>query len=93
MVDIRLQFFDHFQDVVAQEVYGDTNIGPEPSQLLNLIRNSNSDKAAHLQSAVDKLEYQSRSPEEHLSADRFLKAFLSKVSEKADHSSLRDYWV
>lgn len=83
VVNIRPQFINQVTGVVAQEVYGNQHIGPEPMQLLELIRESHASNTVELQSAVYELEDRNSSPEKRLSAARHLQAFLCKVSAKA----------
>lgn len=83
VLNIRPQFISQVTGVVAQEVYGDQNIGPEPMQLLELIRENGASNAVELQSAVYELEDGISSPEKRLSAARRLQAFLAKVGTKA----------
>ena len=88
IVNMNPQFIKQVTGVVAQEVYGDQNIGPEPMQLLELIRESHAPNALELQSAVYELEDSSISPEKRLGAARRLQAFLGKVSKKAGEKAL-----
>ena len=83
VVNVRPQFINHVQGVVAQEVYGDQHIGPEPTQLLELIRQSNLPNAFELQSAVYELEDVTSPPEKRVSAGRRLQAFLGKLGGAA----------
>lgn len=83
VVNVRPQFINHVQGVVAQELYGDQNIGPEPAQILELIRKSNFPNAVDLRSAVYELEDDNGLPEKRVSAGRRLQAFLAKMGDKA----------
>ncbi len=83
VVNVRPQFINHVHGVVAQEVIGDQNIGPEPTQLLELIRQCNFPNAFELQSAVYELEDVSSLPEKRVSAGRRLQAFLGKLGGSA----------
>lgn len=82
VINIKPQFFNRVTGVVAQEVYGDQNIGPEPAQILELIRESQAKNAIELQSAVYELEDKGSSPEKRLSAGRRLQAFLGRIGGK-----------
>jgi len=88
VLNIRPQFINQVTGIVAQEVYGNQNIGPEPMQLLELIRESNAINALELQSAVYEIEDSSVSPEKRLSAARRLQAFLAKASAKVGEKVL-----
>ena len=88
VLNIKPQFIQKVSGVVAQEVYGDQNIGPEPMRLLELIRESNTSNSLELQSAVYELEDSSTSPEKRLSAARRLQAFIAKVSSKVGEKVL-----
>lgn len=88
VVNVRPQFINHVTGVVAQEVYGDQHIGPEPSQLLELIRERGTMNAIELQSAVYELEDADSSPEKRLSSARRLQAFLSRVGGKLGDKAL-----
>jgi hypothetical protein len=88
VVNIRPQFVNQVAGVVAQEVYGDQNIGPEPMRLLELIRESGASNTVELQSAVYELEDADSSPEKRHSAARRLQAFLGKVGAKAGEKLL-----
>ncbi|MDE8653900.1 hypothetical protein [Novosphingobium album (ex Liu et al. 2023)] len=83
VVNIRPQFINQVTGVVAQEVYGNQNFGPEPIQLLELIRDSGLPNTVDLQSSVYEMEDGNSSPEKRLSAARRLQAFLAKVGAKA----------
>lgn len=79
IMNVRPQFINHVTGVVAQEVYGNQSIGPEPMQILELIRERKEFNTVELQSAVYELEDNSASQEKRLSAGRKLQSFLVKV--------------
>lgn len=75
------QFIQHAHGVIAQTINGDQHLGPEASQLLELIRSHGQE--LQLASAVHELEDEGTTPERKLSAGRRLQAFIGRMAEKA----------
>jgi hypothetical protein len=80
-MNFQPQFISHVQGIVAQEITGNQHFGPEPMQLLEIIRQNGSCKSVELISAVHELEDTGSTPEKRASAGRRLQAFLGKVGE------------
>lgn len=83
MLNFKPQFINQMNGIVAQELHGDQHIGPEPSQILDLIQRAGGKNTNDLKSAVYELEDSGTEPEKRLSAGRRLQAFLGKVGDKA----------
>lgn len=82
-INIRPQFINHVNGVVAQEIVGDQKISAESAQLLELIRKSNLPNALELQSSVYELEDPSSTHQKRVSAGRRLQALLGTIGNGA----------
>lgn len=84
IMNVRPQFISHVTGVVAQEVYGNQNIGPEPMQILEIIKESRELNTVELQSAVYELEDNGSSKEKRLVQVVNYKFFLRKLEVKLE---------
>ena len=82
-IDYRPQIIQSVTGIVAQEVSGNTQIGPEASQLLELIQLHGGSRAADLTSSVYELIDSDARKEDRLSAKQKIKAFLIGAGKKA----------
>lgn len=81
-IDYRPQIIQSVTGIVAQEVSGNTQIGPEASQLLDMIQAYGGSRAVELTSSVYELIDPDARKEDRLSAKQKLKAFLIGVGKK-----------
>ncbi|WP_332812402.1 hypothetical protein [Sphingomonas sp.] len=87
-VNLQPQIISHVTGIVAQEVSGTQNFGPEPAQLLELIRIHAGSKAPELTSSVYELEDTDAKAETRITARQKLKSFLFKLGDKASGVAL-----
>lgn len=81
-IDYRPQIIQSVTGIVAQEVSGNTQIGPEASQLLEMIQMHGGSRAAELTSSVYELIDPDARKEDRLSAKQKIKAFLICAGKK-----------
>ncbi len=81
-INLNPQIVDTVNGILAQEVNGDKHIGPEPKQLLELIKQYGGESARDLASSVHELEDNSAPSPGRFSAKQKLKKFLFDVGDK-----------
>jgi hypothetical protein len=87
-VNIRPQFFNQVQGIIAQEVSGTINLSLGAVQMMELVERSGGDLSQSLRSAIYELEDPSTSTEHQLSAKARLKAFAFNVMRKGGEKLL-----
>ncbi|MCW0378978.1 hypothetical protein NB697_001824 [Xanthomonas sacchari] len=81
-IDYRPQIIQSVTGIVAQEISGNTQIGPEASQLLEMIQAHGGSRTAELTSSVYELIDPDARKQDRLSAKQKLKAFLIGAGKK-----------
>lgn len=87
-LNYRPQFIEHVQGMVAQEVSGTQNFGPDARALLDLIRRDGGERSADLTSALQMLEGGGLPDASRLDALGRLRAFLGKAATKVGDKAL-----
>jgi hypothetical protein len=87
-VNVRPQIISTVNGIVAQEISGTQNFGPEPAQLLELITLHAGANAPELTSAVYELEDTDGKAETRITARQKLKSFLFKLGDKVSDVAL-----
>ncbi|MEE1837524.1 hypothetical protein [Streptomyces sp. SP17KL33] len=83
-VNLNPQFIHAVESTVLQNIQGTVNLGPEPKQLIELIRQYGGNDADELESAVHELEDEDARPVDRLTARQRLKAFLGRMGTAAE---------
>ena len=78
-VNLNPQFIHAVESTVLQNVQGTVHLGPEPKQLIELIRQHGGGDSGELESAVHELEDEDARPVDRLTARQRLKSFLGRV--------------
>lgn len=87
-VNVRPQIIGTVTGIVAQEMSGTQNFGPEPTQLLELIKLYGGASSPELTSAVYELEDSDAKAEARITAKHKLKSFLFRLGGKAGNVAL-----
>ena len=87
-VNIRPQFFNQVQGIIAQEVSGTINLTPGAIRMIELVESAGGDQAQNLRAAIYELEDTSTSTERQLSAKAKLKTFAFNLMRKGGEKLL-----
>jgi hypothetical protein len=83
-INLNPQIVETVNGVLAREISGDQHLGPEPQQLLELIKQYGGDTARDLASSVHELEDSSAPSAGRLTAKQKLKKFLFDLGDRVE---------
>jgi hypothetical protein len=87
-VSINQQFINAVESTVIQNVHGETNLGSQAKELLDLVRQFGEGQAVELESTIHEFEDPAMPQSNHLRAKERIKSFLRQLGGKVEDAAL-----
>jgi hypothetical protein len=87
-VSINQQFVNAVESTVIQNVHGETNLGSQAKELLDLVRQFGQEQVVELESAIHELEDPAMPQSNHSRAKERIKSFLRQLGGKVEDAAL-----